>query len=80
MRGNKSITVEYKGFNGEDIYDKFSVNTDKVKVSNKDISTIQIYGNGKEFSQDSQHILIAIIINKADVLSVSLSFQLFLIS
>lgn len=47
MRGNKSITVEYKGFNGEDIYDKFSVLTDKVKVSNKDISTIQIYGNGK---------------------------------
>lgn len=47
MRGNKSITVEYKGYNGEDIYDNFSVLTDKVNVSNKDISTIRIYGNNK---------------------------------
>jgi len=45
MRGRTYISAEYKGFNGEDICDRFSIQTDMIEKNNIEISAIRIKGN-----------------------------------
>ena len=47
MRGCKSYEVVYKGFNGEDINDIFSIQTNLAVLPSKNISAINIFGNDK---------------------------------
>ena len=47
MRGCKSYEVVYKGFNGEDINDIFSIQTNLAVLPSKNITAINIFGNDK---------------------------------
>ena len=47
MRGSKSFEVVYRGFNGEDINDAFSIQTNLIVMPSKNISAVNISGNNK---------------------------------
>ena len=47
MRGHKSKSLLYHGFQGEDINDEFSVSIDNLLLNSAEISAIQIFGNKK---------------------------------